>query len=49
MWLGSDDSNTEGVFRWRSSNENLTFSNWNDGEPNDHRKNEDCVELVKIS
>ena len=37
MWLGSNDDFEEGVFVWRSNYQNLTFTNWNDGEPNDNR------------
>ena len=45
MWLGADDSINEGYFTWKSSSTNVSFTNWNEGEPNDHRKNEDCIEL----
>jgi hypothetical protein len=46
--LGGSDQNDEGSFEWSSSGElfNSSFTNWNQGEPNDHRKHEDCIEMT---
>jgi len=33
VWIGLHDSNLEGSFEW-VTNEELIFTNWNDGEPN---------------
>ncbi|ELS04188.1 glucose/sorbosone dehydrogenase [Xenococcus sp. PCC 7305] len=34
LWIGINDSNTEGTFHW-SSGQPVTYTNWADGEPND--------------
>ena len=39
------DQRTEGNFQWLSDNEEADFSNWGKNEPNDHRGNQDCVQL----
>jgi hypothetical protein len=46
MWLGSTDADEEGTFFWVSSGKSLNFTNWREGEPNNNRRNEDCVEMA---
>ncbi|XP_048588785.1 galactose-specific lectin nattectin [Nematostella vectensis] len=41
-WIGL--SKVDGSFRW-TDNCNLTFRNWNSGEPNNYEGQEKCVEL----
>ncbi len=48
VWIGFSDIGTEGVFEW-TSGEAVTFTNWNDGEPNDFGGNEDVTELLGSS
>ena len=42
IWLDATDSETEGTFRWMTTNEVLTYTNRYPGEPND-RGDEDCI------
>ena len=44
-WIGFNDIAREGDFEWIDGSP-FGFANWNGGEPNDARLNEDCVELV---
>jgi C-type mannose receptor len=41
IWLGLDDLQTEGTFTW-ASGQTISFSNWNEGEPNNYGGSEDC-------
>ncbi len=43
-YIGFSDSAIEGTFRWQS-NEPVTFTNWNLGEPNDWQANEDATAM----
>lgn len=46
-WIGLNDRLSENVFVWSDGtlyNRSL-YNNWIDGEPNDDKSNEDCVEL----
>ncbi|XP_048780984.2 perlucin-like protein [Ostrea edulis] len=43
-WLGGNDIEIEGVFKWVKSDLTLTFTDWNPGQPDD-ANGEDCMEL----
>ncbi len=43
-WIGLSDTDREGTFAWSDSSE-VTWTNWNRGEPSDSSGNEDCVEV----
>ena len=43
IWLGVNDIDEEGQFKYRSDNSTLVFENWNSYEPNDIYDNEDCA------
>ncbi|KAM5141340.1 uncharacterized protein ACMZJ9_015084 [Mantella aurantiaca] len=43
-FMGINDLQTEGVFRYLSG-EDITYSNWGPGEPNNVLNNEHCVEM----
>ncbi len=47
IYIGLQDSQTEGVFVWENG-ERLTYTNWSTGEPN-NSSNEDFVELSNIN
>ncbi|GFS20628.1 C-type mannose receptor 2 [Elysia marginata] len=46
IWLGLTDKGEEGKFVWEDGTE-LSYSNWNDDEPNNWDNSQDCVELTK--
>ncbi|XP_027029931.2 C-type lectin domain family 4 member K-like [Tachysurus fulvidraco] len=41
-WIGLNDTDTEGTFKWVDGSP-LTTEFWWNGEPNDYGQNEDCV------
>ncbi|XP_072280406.1 mannose-binding protein C-like isoform X2 [Pyxicephalus adspersus] len=43
-FLGISDAQVEGIFKYLTG-EKMTFTNWNLGEPNNSKDNEDCVEI----
>ncbi|XP_069835331.1 mannose-binding protein C-like isoform X2 [Dendropsophus ebraccatus] len=43
-FLGISDLQVEGIFRYITG-EKIIFTNWNLGEPNNSKDNEDCVEI----
>ncbi|XP_046542998.1 C-type lectin lectoxin-Lio2-like [Haliotis rubra] len=45
VWIGADDLWEEGVFRWAATNQELNFTDWKAGEPNNIHNNENCVEI----
>ena len=45
FWIGLDDRQTEGTFRWVDGKKS-NYKNWAGGEPNDW-SNEDCVSIKK--
>ena len=43
-WLGGNDIETEGVFKWVKSDLPMTYTDWSPGQPDD-AGGEDCMEL----
>lgn len=46
LWIGLNDQEEEGQFKWENSNLPVTFSNWLPGEP-DGREHKNCVEMLQ--
>jgi hypothetical protein len=47
-YIGASDQDTEGIFRWIAGPDAgviLSTAHWNNGEPNNDLKGEDCVEI----
>eukprot|EP00794_Sanderia_malayensis_P014130 gene14130-biopygen11297 len=44
MWIGMNDRRQEGTMEW-SDGSPVTFTNWNEDEPNNTGGNEDCVSM----
>ena len=44
-WIGLNDRDIEGDFRWQSDDTLPQYTNWHAGEPNNWGGNEDCVQL----
>ncbi|MGB0589637.1 MAG: C-type lectin domain-containing protein [Myxococcota bacterium] len=44
-WIGLNDLEEEDDFQW-SDGADVTFTNWNGGEPNDYGSGEDCTEVI---
>ncbi|XP_053868595.1 C-type lectin domain family 4 member G-like isoform X1 [Malaclemys terrapin pileata] len=45
-WIGLHDVSNEGTFIWVDDS-SVSYSNWNQGEPNNFGSGEDCVMMVK--
>ncbi len=46
-WIGASDLAVEGIWRWSSGKE-LTWSHWDDGQPNDNQCGQDCAALDDV-
>ena len=46
-WIGLVDEEIEGVWKWSGTDELVTFTDWNRGEPNSWTALEDCVAIAK--
>ena len=44
-WIGATDQDNEGTFSWVTG-ETVSYTNWEQGEPNDYGGNEDYAELL---
>lgn len=44
-WIGFSDIDVEGLWGW-TDNSGASYSNWNNGEPNNHGNNEHCAEFL---
>ena len=48
-WIGASDAGSEGFWRWMTGPEagdNLAYTNWNSGEPNDYGSGEDYAHIT---
>ena len=49
-WIGANDKNSEGSWQWVQGpnhiNEEIVYSNWSSGEPNNAASGEDCAERL---
>lgn len=46
IWLGGNDIDTEGTFRWVTG-EYFAYSNWAPGEPNNGKSNQDYMQMYE--
>lgn len=42
-WIGANDLEVEGQFRWEYSLETIGFASWLSPDPNNHKNKEHCV------
>ncbi len=47
IWIGYNDIENEGTFKWINGSSNNVYTNWNSGEPNNSGNAEDYTELLK--
>ncbi|KAL4226715.1 hypothetical protein ACF0H5_014695 [Mactra antiquata] len=47
VWLGASDLENDGVWKWQTSKQPITFQKWNKGEPNG-RMVENCLHFYKV-
>ena len=47
-WIGANDINSEGIWQWirgpNRMNQEIAYSKWANGEPNDYANGEDCAD-----
>lgn len=46
VWIGLNDQEEEGQFKWENSNLPVTFSNWLPGQP-DGNEHKNCVDMLQ--
>ena len=42
-WIDCNDLETEGIWECREDNMEVTYKNWNDGQPDNHNTQQHCV------
>jgi C-type mannose receptor len=45
-WVGGNDLQVEGEWKWFTSNEKVTYSTWHPGNPSNSGGNENCMEIL---
>ncbi|KAK3105712.1 hypothetical protein FSP39_003972 [Pinctada imbricata] len=45
FWIGGNDIEYEGNFRWISSESDFGFTDWDDGQPDAPKYKQDCVQM----
>ncbi|XP_072048376.1 macrophage mannose receptor 1-like isoform X2 [Amphiura filiformis] len=46
LWIGLDDKVEEGTMVWKDG-EQVAYTNWGNGQPDDFESNEDCIHMSK--
>ena len=49
MYIDGTDAESEGTFVSTKTGDQLPYTNWRSGEPNNYRNNEDCVTMYRSS
>ncbi|XP_063436564.1 macrophage mannose receptor 1-like [Mytilus trossulus] len=47
MWVGANDIDQEGTWRWIYDNTTVDFTNWSNEEHNNYNGNENCADIAK--
>ncbi|XP_022092732.1 hepatic lectin-like [Acanthaster planci] len=48
-WIGLNDIDSEGHYKWVGTNRPMSYHNWNAGQPDNRGHNEDCGEVATVS
>uniref|UniRef100_A0A1I8Q0F5 C-type lectin domain-containing protein n=1 Tax=Stomoxys calcitrans TaxID=35570 RepID=A0A1I8Q0F5_STOCA len=49
LWIGGNDLGEEGKFVWSPTGRPFEFSNWQKGQPDNYKSNENCVHYYDIT
>ncbi|CAG2186837.1 unnamed protein product [Mytilus edulis] len=47
IWIGANDIDQEGTWRWIYDKTTVEFTNWSKEEPNNYNGNENCADMAK--
>ena len=46
-WIGLSDLGNEGKWKWTDGTGLTSYTNWGEGQPNNHRNNQHCGAIIK--
>ncbi|XP_037810576.1 C-type lectin 37Db-like [Lucilia sericata] len=47
FWLSASDQDVEGQWYWYNTGEVIIYANWDAGQPDNYKGNENCAQLLK--
>ena len=45
LWIGLNDIQNEGIYKWISTNNEASYTNWDDNQPNNLINSQHCIEM----